>query len=111
MKHIIEGFSVLFVLMLNLCVTVGILSVTARIAEAKEYKAAVVAEVENSNFNPRVIAACIEDAKARGYSLEVIACGYEEDAKRQMAEVCLTYDYELPLLGVSGQRVTRGIAR
>lgn len=111
MKHIIEGFSVLFVLMLNLCLTAGMLSITAKVAEAKEYKAAVVAEVENSNFNPNVITACIEDAKARGYFLEVTTCCYEEDGKRQMAEVRLTYDYELPILGVFGQRMTRGIAR
>lgn len=111
MKHIIEGFSVLFVLMLNLCLAVGMLNVTVKVAEAKEYKAAVVAEVENSNFNPNVIAACIEDARGKGYSLEVTTCTYGEDTERRMAEVCLTYGYEFPLLGVSGQRMTRGIAR
>lgn len=111
MKHIIEGFSVLFVMMLNLCMAAGVLTVTAKAAEAKEYKAAAVAEIENSNFNPNVIDACIKDADARGYSMKVTTCSSEEDTGHQMAEVCLTYEYELPLLGVSGQHVTRGIAR
>lgn len=111
MKHIIEGFSVLFVMMLNLCMVAGVLNVTAKVAEAKEYKAAVVAEIENSNFNPNVIAACMEDADMRGYSMEVTTCSYAEDSQRRIAEVCLTYDYELPLIGVAGQSITRGIAR
>lgn len=111
MKHIVEGFSVLFVLTLNLFLAVGVLTVTAKVAEAKEYKAAVTAEVENSNFNPNVIAACIQDAAAQGYALEVELCEYEEEEGRQIAEILLTYDYEIPLLGVSGQRVTRSIAR
>lgn len=111
MKHIVEGFSVLFVMMLNLCMAAGVLNVTAKVAEVKEYKAAVTAEIENSNFNPNVIAACIKDADVRRYSMEVTTCSYGEDAGRQMAEVCLTYEYEVPLIGVSGQSVTRGIAR
>lgn len=111
MKHIIEGYSVLFVLMLNLCLTAGMLSVTAKVAEAKEYKAAVVSEVENSNFNPNVIAACIEDARSKGYVLQIRTCGYKEDTQRLIGEISLTYDYNFPLLGVSGQSVTRGIAR
>lgn len=111
MKHIIEGFSVLFAMMLNLCMTAGVLNVTAKVAAAKEYKAAVVAEIENSNFNPNVIAACIQDADGWGYTMEVTTCSYGEDMGRKMAEVCLIYNYEVPLLGVSGQSVTRGIAR
>lgn len=111
MKHIVEGFSVLFVLTLNLFLAVGMLTVTAKVTEAKEYKAAVTAEVENSNFNPNVIAACIQDAAAQGYVLEIDMCEYEEEEGRQIAEILLTYDYEMPLLGVSGQRVTRSIAR
>lgn len=111
MKHIIEGFSVLFIMMLNLCMAVGVLNITAKVAEAKSYKAAVVAEIENSNFNPNVIEACIEDADVHGYSMEVTTCSYAYDPQRRIAEVCLTYDYELPLIGVSGQGVTRGIAR
>lgn len=111
MKHIIEGFSILLMLLLNLAVCVSVLGVSSKVAAAKEYKAAIVAEVENSNFNPNVIGGCIEDAKGHGYTLEIETCRFGDGANRQMAEICLTYKYEIPLLGLSRQSVTRGIAR
>lgn len=95
----------------NLFVCVGTLDVSVKTAAAKEYKAAVVAEVENSNFNPNVIEACIQDAKTQGYALEIRTCAYEKDMDRQMAEVFLTYDYKIPVLGIAQKKVTRGIAR
>ncbi len=111
MKYVVEAFSILIVLMLNLSVCIAVLSVSADIAAAKEYKADVIAEIENSNFNPRVMDACREGAAERGYSLEVTPCMYDPDYDRCIAEVRLTYDYEIPLLGITGQRVTKGIAR
>lgn len=111
MKYIIEAFSILTVLMLNLFLCIAVLSVSADVAAAKEYKADVVAEIENSNFNPTVIAGCKEQAALQGYSLEVTPCVYEETRNRCIAEVRLTYAYEIPLLGISQQRITRGIAR
>ena len=109
MKYIVEIFSGLFMLIWNLCLCVSMLGVSSETAEAKEYKAAVVAEIENSNFNPNVIEACVREAKQHGYELEVAPCHYGEE--RQMAEVCLTYHYEIPLLQISQERTTRGIAR
>lgn len=111
MKYIVEIFSVLLMFAWNVFLCIGILDASADVAAAKEYKAAVVSEVENSNFNPNVIAGCIQAAKDRGYTLEITTCIYGEDANLQMAEVCLTYDYEIPVLGIAEQKVTRGIAR
>ena len=111
MKYIIEVFSVLILLLLNLLVCVSVVSVGADVAAAKEYKADVVAEIENSNFNPEVIAGCREQAKVMGYQLEVVPCTYDADYDRRIAEVRLTYRYEIPLLGISQERMTRGIAR
>lgn len=111
MKYIVEIFSVLLMLAWNVFLCIGILDASADVAAAKEYKAAVVSEVENSNFNPNVIAGCVQEAAARGYTLEITTCMYGEDANFQMAEVCLTYDYEIPVLGIAEQKVTMGIAR
>lgn len=111
MKYIIEVFSVLMLLLLNLFMCVAVVSVGADVAAAKEYKADVVAELENSNFNPEVIAGCMEQATAQGYELEIVPCTYDDIYDRQIAEVRLTYRYEIPLLGISQERVTRGIAR
>ena len=111
MKYIVEVFSVLTMLMLNLFVCIAVLSVSADVAAAKEYRAGVIAEIENSNFNPGVIDGCRVQASQQGYELEVSPCVYDENYDRRIAEVRLTYSYEIPLLGVSQQRVTRGIAR
>ena len=111
MKHIIGAFSTLTVLVLNLLLCAAVLTMSAETAAAKEYKAAVVAEIENSNFNPAVIAACQSQAAEKGYELEVTTGIYDEVRDVRMAEVLLKYQYEIPLLGISDQRVTRGVAR
>lgn len=111
MKHIVSVFSTLIILVLNLMMSVMILSVSAKTAAAKEYKAAVVAEIENSNFNPKVIAGCIREASDLGYTLKVTPCVYDEIKDSRTAEVVLEYGYEIPLFGISDTKVTRGIAR
>lgn len=111
MKYIIEIFSVLLMLAWNVFLCIGILDASADVAAAKEYKAAVVSEIENSNFNPNVIAGCIQEATDRGYILEITTCMHEEERSSRMAEICLTYDYTIPVLGIARQEVTRGIAR
>ena len=111
MKHIVSAFSTLIILVLNLLMSMMLLTVSAKTAAAKEYKAAVVAEIENSNFNPRVIAGCIEAAADLGYTLEVKRCVYDEKSDVCTAEVLLGYTYEIPLFGISDTKITRGIAR
>ena len=111
MKYIIEAFSILTVLMINLLLCTGVLNASADVAAAKQYNADVVAEIENSNFNPNVIAACEAQAQTQGYILEVTPALYRGSGERYIAQVKLTYNYEIPLLGISQQRVTKGIAR
>ena len=111
MKHIVGAFSMLLILMLNLLLCASVLAVSAKSAAAKEFKAAVVAEIENSNFNPKVIEACKEQAAACGYRLEVTTAVYDARQDICTAEVVLCYQYELPLLGIAGERITRGVAR
>lgn len=111
MKYIIEAFSVLTIFMIHLFLCIGVLTASADVAAAKQYNADVVAEIENSNFNPNVIAACETQAQAQGYLLEVIPAVYSGSTERYTAQVKLTYSYKIPVLGISQQRVTRGIAR
>lgn len=111
MKHIISAFSMLLVLTLNLLICIMMFTVTAKTAAAKEYKAAVIAEIENSNFNPGVIAGCIDEAAKQGYTLDVNCCVYDERKQLCAAEILLAYTYEIPLFGISDTKITRGIAR
>lgn len=111
MKYIVEAFGVMLVLIMNLLLCVGVVSVSADVAAAREYKADVIAEVENSNFNPVVMEKCKEQAELQGYELAITTATYDPVYDRCIAEVELTYTYEIPVLGISEQRVTRGIAR
>lgn len=65
MKYIIEVFSVMLVLVFNLLLCISMLGVSADVAAAKEFKAAMIAEIENSDFNPYVIDGCKAAGKNR----------------------------------------------
>lgn len=111
MKHIIGAFGTLIVLLLNIFICIAVNNASGRAAAAREYKADVIAEIENSNFNPAVINSCISQASAEGYTLQVAPCTYDEDGIIQTAEVILSYSYDLPIFGISETKSTRGIAR
>ncbi len=111
MRQIISAFSVVgaFVLIIFICLSVNAAPIAA--AEAKEYKEDVIAEIENSNFNPNVIDACRTQAQSSGYELDIINCQYDENNFITCAEVVLTYTYKLPLFSLEETKTTRGIAR
>ena len=111
MKYIIEVFSVMLVLVLICCCASVCSGVSADVAAAKEFKAAMIAEIENSDFNPYVIDGCKAQARTEGYELEVQSYTYGGQSDRRIAGINLYYRYRIPLLGVSQQQVTRGIAR
>ena len=98
MKYIIEVFSVMLVLVFNLLLCISMLGVSADVAAAKEFKAAM-------------IDGCKAQARTEGYELEVQSYTYGGQSDRRIAGINLYYRYRIPLLGVSQQRVTRGIAR
>ena len=111
MKHMIEAFSAIIFMSLMVFVSITIITADAEIVAAREYKADVIAEIENSNFNAGVINTCIAQAAAEGYQLEVTNCIFDSYNDINTAEVILTYQYEMPLLGISVEKSTRGIAR
>lgn len=111
MKHIISAYGTMFILMLNVMICISICNVSLTVAEAKEFKAGVIAEIENSNFNIAVINGCIEQAETAGYTLSITNCIYDENNNIQTAEIILKYAYKIPLLGISEIKTTRGIAR
>lgn len=111
MKHIISAYSTLFVILLNAFVGIETITLSGNVSSAKEYKAAVVAEIENSNFNQNVINNCIAQAASEGYSLQITNCTYDENNNITTAEVVLNYDYEIPILKIKKTTNIRGIAR
>lgn len=111
MEKIVSAFSTLFVLLLVILGSAALITVGADVAAAKEFKADVIAEIENSNFNPYVINDCIGQAQAAGYQLQVINTDYDADNNVKAAEVILSYDYKIAVFGIGKTHETRGIAR
>ena len=111
MKQIIEGFTAIIFLTLFSFAAIAIINVSSDVAAAKEYKADVIAEIENSNFNDNVINECIAQADAAGYKLQVTKSIFDQNNELQTAEVILSYQYKMPLFGVEITKTTRGMAR
>lgn len=121
MEQIIKVFTGIFFLLLLFSLGMGILAAQLEAEEAKEYKAAVVSELENSNFSPSVINGCITQAKAQGYEMaitvyqaEQVVTYQEADARdtsgAYMAEVLLRYPYEIGVLNSRTMHSIRGYA-
>lgn len=111
MKHIVGTFSILIMMIFNIFLCISVINASGAVAEAKEFKADVIAEIENSNFNKNIIDACILQAESLGYRLQITNCTYDTQSAIQTAEVILSYKYEIPFLGILEERTTRGMAR
>lgn len=111
MKAIIEIYGVLLMLLLTAASGLSVTAAQEKTAQAKRFKTEVIAEIENSNFNPSVIEGLKDSAAASGYELTVTPCTYDEDNDVTTAEVVLTYDYKASVFGIEETRTTRGIAR
>lgn len=111
MKQIIGTYGSLIILLLLifLCMSMNVAPVET--AEAKEFKASVIAEIENSNFNPNVIDACKAQALSAGYNLTLENCQYDENNFISSAEVVLSYTYRVPGFNITETKSTRGIAK
>lgn len=111
MKQIVEVLTAVLFIMLASFAGIAVVTASSGILAAKEYKADVIAEIENSDFNGNVIQSCISQGAAAGYRVEITPCTYDENNNVRTAEVIVTYDYSLPLFGITDTKMTRGIAR
>jgi DNA-binding LacI/PurR family transcriptional regulator len=111
MRQIIGAFGSLLILIFHMFICITLTVAAGEAEAAKSYKAAVIAQIENSDFNPDVIAGCISQAAEAGYVLTVNSCTYDEEMRVNTAEVILEYKYELPLFNMQQTKETRGFAR
>ena len=111
MNTIIKFFSSILIILLGFFMFLTcIITVSFRI-DADEFKADVIAEIEDSNFNAAVINHCKQQASDNGYTLDVTNCTYDADNNIQVAEVLLTYNLDVPFFGINSTKEVRGIAR
>lgn len=107
MSQIIKAFTGIFFLMMLMLLGCGIISAQMSSVYARDYKSAVITELEDSGCNQFVIESCMEQAQKDGYGLDIKVI--EKDGKR-MAEVTLEYDYRIPFLNYAGRYQLKGYA-
>ena len=110
MAQIIRFVSNIVLMLLGFFLCISIVAGVYTKTQAEEYKADVIAEIENSNFNQTVIENCMTQAKEAGYEMQIRPCCYDVDGDATLAEVILAYSYQVPLLGISEKKELRGIA-
>lgn len=111
MAQIVQFFTNIVLMLLGFFLCISITAGVFQSVRADEYKADVISELEDSNFNGNVINHCIIQASEAGYHLTVTPCEYDADGDLCLAEVVLEYSYKVPLLGMEENKQLRGIAR
>lgn len=88
----------LFLILIMVLTSAGILSASIDVSEAKSFQENVVAQIEDSNFSPSVISACKTLAIKYGYTLSDDNYIYDEFGNVTMVELTLEYNYAIPFL-------------
>ncbi len=113
MSSVIKSYVSIILIVVATLVLVGIISVTVDVQNARDYHAAVVNEIENSNHAGTVIEACKTEATENGYTLSVETYSNNSDGKSNsiISKVVLKYDYAINFLSVSSEKEIVGYAR
>jgi hypothetical protein len=113
MSTIIKTYVGIFLLLLSVFSMTGVMSATIDANNARDFHAAVMAEIEDANFAPSVITACQKQAEESGYELLIDSDSIvrDEDGKPTLMEVILRYQYRIDLLKVFSTRQIRGFTR
>ena len=113
MSTVIKSYIPIILIILAVLISVGIVSVAIDVQNARDYHAAVVNEIENSNHAGNVINACIEEAEENGYTLIVSSYSNSSEGGNRsiISKVVLEYEYTLGLLNVTSEHEIVGYAR
>lgn len=111
MHHIPRALFDVLIIISMVAIFIGIGTAFTVSSNAKDYKADVIAEIENSNFNDTVINECIQQATDNGYTLTINKIITDPDENKQIAEVILGYQFKIGILEIDDWHYTRGVAR
>lgn len=111
MGQIMKTYLGLFFLLITGMVGIGVVTAGIQSAAARNYHSDVISEIECSNFNASVVAACQNQAEEEGYGLEVKMMSYDPQGHTRVAEVILHYEYAIPVLNLVSDHQVRGFAK
>lgn len=110
MGQVIKAYMGLFFLLLEALTGMGIVSAGVQTAAARDYHSDIMEEISCSNFNERVIEACIKQAKREGYEVSIETMAYDQGVNVQHVSVLLNYEYAIPILNLFSRHQIRGMA-
>lgn len=124
MPAVIKSFMGIFFFALVVFLGIGILNYQADVSGAKNYQRDVLRELQNSDFSPSVMNACIQDGTNRDYDVSIDVSS-EDGTHATYTKNCLAvntdhvaaayvtvvYKSRLPFLGVETASSLRGFAR
>ena len=111
MGQVFKTFLGLFFLLITGIVGIGVVTAGIQSANARDYYAGVISEIECSNFNEAVTAACMQQAIKQGYQLRIKTMAYDDLGHAKRAEVILNYQYAIPALNLVTDHQVRGFAK
>lgn len=125
MSQIMKAFTGIFMVLLLMITSAGVLGAFYQILHAQNTHAIMLDELENSAFSKSVIEACFDTAEAEKYRLQMnlfsvsegiaICSGKEELPENTedvtMIEVVLFYDIEIAFFEIAKEQQLFGYAR
>lgn len=111
MGQIMKTYLGIFFLLVTGMVGIGVVTAGIQSANARNYHADIIGEIECSNFNDAVVSSCREQAKEAGYDLKIKTMAYDAQGHAKIAEVILDYEYAIPVLNLVTDHQVRGFAK
>lgn len=124
MPVIIKSFMGIFFFSLVVFLGLGIVNYQMDVNRALHYKQDVIRELQNSNFSPSVMNACMKTGEDRDYEVSIDVslgdgshatytngCQAKDTADVSAAYVTVLYKSRLPFLGIETSNRLRGFAR
>ena len=112
MGTVIKAYTAIFLVLMCVFLSIGILAATVDVQNARDYHAACVNEIENSNHAASVIETCISEAADNGYTLEVVSYpNYVGNFSYTVSKVILKYQFSIPILNITLEQEILGYAR
>ncbi|MBE5959472.1 MAG: hypothetical protein E7254_11505 [Lachnospiraceae bacterium] len=99
MKLAVETFTTIIVVTISCILLSSMVSVAAQESDAREFFNVARCDIENSEYDNLVIENCINEAKSRGYKLEVEDVSVSEKKSTFMT---MYYEVVLPIHKIVG---------
>ena len=125
MSQIMKVFTGVFMVLFLMISSSGVLGAFCQILRAQNTHAAMIDELENSNYAESVIEACFDTAKEEGYQLQlslytkkefIATCVSKKEVPEnleeiQMMEVVLRYPIQIAFFDIDVEQQLFGYAR